>query len=66
MRIAHHWHQLFNVNETDGVIEMSPAQRKTRVPRLEHFFHVRLEIVFKIKINDFAARRHDVADNALA
>ena len=66
MRMAHHGHQLLNVNETDSVIEMSPAQRKTRVPRFDCFFHVRLEVVFKIKINDFAARRHDVTDNALA
>ena len=66
MRIAHHRHQLLDVNEADRVIEMTAAKRETRVARLERFLHVLFEALFDIEKDDFAPRRHDIAHHAPA
>src|SRR4051794_6696090 len=54
------------MNQADGVIEMPAAKRKTSVPRFDRFVNVLLEILLEIEEHDFAPRRHDVADHALA
>ena len=66
LRIAHHRHQFLDVDQSDRVIEMTAAERKTRVPRIDRLLHVVLEVFFDIEINNFAARRHDIAHDAAA
>src|SRR5581483_11902534 len=64
MRIAHQRNEFLDVDQSDGVVEMPAAKRKSRVPRIERFLDVALEILLEIEVNHFAARRHDVAHNA--
>ena len=66
MRIAHHGKQFLDVNEADRVIEIFAAQRKARVPGFDGLFHIRFEIVLHVEVNNFAARRHDIAHDAVA
>ena len=66
MRIAHHRHQFLDVNEADRIIEIFAAERKAGVTRFDGLFHIGLEIVLQVEVNDFAARRHDVAHDAVA
>src|SRR4051812_43758361 len=54
------------MNQPDGVIEMPPAQRETGVTRLQRFLDVTLKIFLEIKINNVAARGHDIAHNPVA
>ena len=65
MRIAHHRHQLLDVNEADRIIEMAAAKRKTRVARFEGLLQVLLKVFLEIEEHHFAARRHDIAHHAL-
>ncbi len=66
MRIAHHRQEFLDVDEADGLIEVLATKRKTRVPGLDRLPHVGLEVVFEVEINDFAPRRHDIANDAVA
>src|SRR5436190_23221050 len=54
------------MDEADRVIQIFPAKREPGVPGFNRFFHVSLEIVFEIEINDLATRRHDIAHDAVA
>ena len=54
------------MNEPDGVIQIFAAQRKTRVTRFDGLFHIGFEIILQVEVNDFAARRHDIAHDAVA
>src|SRR5947208_16176633 len=65
MRVAHHRQQILDVNEPNRVIEILAAQRKTCVLGLDGLFHIGLEVVLEVKINDFTARRHDVPHDAV-
>src|SRR4030095_1922943 len=62
---AHQREQFLDVDQADGVIEVFATQRKPGVPGLDCLFHIRLETVFQIEVNDFSARRHDVAHHAV-
>src|SRR6266404_1761293 len=66
MRVAHHRKQFLDVNEAHRVIEILPTQRETCVLGIDGLFHVGLEVVFEIKINDLTARRHNIAHDAVA
>ena len=66
MRIAHHLQEFLDMNEPDGVIQIFAAQRKTRVTRFDGLFHIGFEIILQVEVNDFTARRHDVAHDAVA
>src|SRR5882724_870218 len=66
MRVAHHRKQFLDVNEPNRVIEILPAERETCVLGIDGLFHVGLEVVLEVKINDFTARRHDIAHDAVA
>ena len=48
------------------MVEILSAKREPSVARLDCFLHVRFKIVLEIKVNDLAARRHDVAHDAIA
>jgi hypothetical protein len=58
--------KFLDMNEADRVIHIVPTQRKARVTRLDSLFHVRFEIILHVQINDFAARCHDIAHDAIA
>src|SRR2546430_15719319 len=62
---AHQREQFLDVDEADGVIEILATQRKPRVPGFNCLFHIGFETVFQIEVNDFSARRHDVAHYAV-
>ena len=64
--ILHHRHEVFDVNQADRVVEILATKRKPRVLGRDCFLRVRLEIVLEIEINNFVARRHDIAHDALA
>src|SRR6266516_2931031 len=66
VRIAHHGEQFLDVNEANRVVEIFTAQRKARVTRFDGLFHIGFEIILEIEVNDFTARRHDVAHDAVA
>src|SRR2546423_1427941 len=53
------------MNEADRVIEMAAAERKAGVARFDRALDVDLEAFLEIEKHDFAARRHDIAHDAL-
>src|SRR4030095_6171280 len=65
IRVAHQRHQFLDVNQPDGVVEMTATERKTGGARSQCFLYVLLETVFHVKENDLAAWRHDVAHDPL-
>ncbi len=62
---AHQREQFLDVDQADGVIEIFATQRKSRVPGFDCLFHIGFETVFQIEVNNFSARRHDVAHHAV-
>src|SRR5262249_61798533 len=65
MRIAHHEKQVLDMNEADRVIHIVPTQWKAGVTGFDGLFHVRFEIILNVQVNDFAARGHDIAHDAI-
>src|SRR4029077_4736543 len=66
VRIVHYRYQILDVNLSDSVVEGLAAKRKPGVLGCDLLSRVRLEIVFEIEINDFAARRHNISDHSFA
>ena len=64
LRIAHHRHQLLDMNKTERVIEMTTTKRKAGVPRFERFLYVFIKAFLDVQEHDLAPRRHDVANDA--
>src|SRR5207248_205554 len=61
MRVAHHRHQLLDVNQADRIIEMTAAEREAGVSRLQGLLDVLLEGLLDIEKDNVPAWGHDIA-----
>src|ERR1044071_353357 len=61
LRVAHHRHQFFNVNQADRIIEMAAAEREPGVTRLQGLLYVFLKGLLDIEEDHVASWGHDIA-----